>query len=261
MLLYCRPFEEEIMKRLKALPRPTKGLSAVLIGNDPASSSFLKQKERVAHDLGIKFSILRIDEGEPEAHIQGKIGALATDASIGGIILQLPVPALYSRSALIRAIPKEKDIDALREDSSVLPPAVEALKEVLVFLRYDLSSGRVIVVGKGFLVGAPITSWLLKEGAEVIAMDKESFNPALLSTGDLIISGTGVAGLIRGEHIRAGATCIDFGYGRNNGKLSGDFDAETVAPKARYLTPVPGGMGPLLVLELFKNFFTLTQGK
>ena len=262
MILDCRPLAEKILHRLKQKPTTEKSLVAILGGADPASLSFVKQqKEKTAEKLGIRFIVRQFPVTIAPEALGKELEQLALDASVGGIILQLPLPPGFDRDALIEKIPFEKDVDALRGKDLVLPPAAHALKEILDHIHFDLVSARVAVVGRGFLVGAPIAAWLLGKAREVLVMDKDSFDPQKLLAMDLIVSGTGRPGLIRGEHVKPGAVCVDFGYGKTDGGLRGDFDEATVAPRVKYPTPVPGGMGPLLVAKLFENFFTLTDRK
>ncbi len=260
MILDCKPIAEGILDHLAKQPVPQTTLAAVLVGNDPASMSFLKQqKERTAHKLGVRFAIHEFPETATQSMVEEAIEKLGNDTTVGGIILQLPVPKKFDRAALIQKIPIEKDVDALRGSTLVLPPAAGTLMAVLERINFSPKGKTAVVVGRGLLVGEPVAQWLTQEGAEVVVVGRDSFNPAALRRADLIVGGAGAPHLITGDHIRKDAVCIDFGYGKKNGKLAGDFDPTTVAQKAAYLTPTPHGTGPVLVAKLFENFFTLTR--
>ena len=258
MILDCKPIAQKIVDVLLEKPKTHLRLAGLLIGSDPASVSFLKQqKGKTAERLNIHFEVHEFPEAVKEGDILKVIQDLAKDRTVGGIILQLPLPKHLDRAALIQAIPIEKDVDALRNDAIVLPPAAGALKAILETIDFSPSNKKAAVVGKGLLVGAPIAEWLSNEGAMVTAMDKASFDPSVLREADIIVSGAGVAHLIAGDMVKEGALCIDFGYAKKNVVLTGDFDSASVGEKAAYLTPTPGGTGPVLVAKLFENFFTL----
>ncbi len=259
MILDCRPIARNILDRLKQRKVPTQALAGVLITYDLTSVSFLTQKEKIAKELGITFIRKRFAIGIPQRFIEEEVERLVYDEGVGGIILQLPFPEEYDRDSLVALLPQEKDVDALKGAGKVLPPAVGALIEILEHVNFDLGAARVVMVGKGFLVGQPIAAWLQDKAKKIVVMDRDSFAVSKLRNADLIIGGAGVPGLIHGEDIKAGALCVDFGYGKKDAVLQGDFDIPSVSLKASYLTPVPGGTGPVLVAKLFENFFMLAE--
>lgn len=264
---------EKILAELKKKKRPEKTLAAVLVGDNAQSESFLKQKEKIAAELGIKFVIRRLSEKNTQADLMEAIGDLNGDCDVGGVIIQLPLPSFFDRGAAIKAVNVKKDIDALNDNNDlVLSPAVEVVKEILSANNYDLSGKAVAVVGSGgFLIGRPIGKWLEGKCKKNIALDiGGDFNE--LKEADLVICGAGKAGLIKTAMLKDGAALIDFGCsmvketsgerGKEKIRIKGDFDVDSLKASRvalRFFTPTPGGTGPILVAELFKNFYKLNS--
>jgi len=259
---------ERIIERLKSQSKPQKTLAAILVGDNPSSISFLRQKQKIAEELGVNFEIHKFDESISESDLVKKVKEMGESENIGGVIIQLPLPKNFNRENILNAIPKEKDVDALN-GAPVLPPAVEVAREILETINYKLETGKIAVVGLGFLVGRPISEWLKGNPstglrarcAELYLLDiGDSLD--VLKNADLVITGVGKAGLIKPEMLRNGAVIIDFGYDSVNGKISGDFDINNLkANEAEGLTytPTPGGTGPILVAKLFENFYKLNS--
>lgn len=268
---------QEIINELKGKGRPKKILAAILVGNNPASLGFIKQKKKIAQELGIKFQLYQFNETVSEEDLVKEIKKLGDDKKIGGIIIQLPLPVHFNRDRIISAINPQKDIDALNPESKkyVLPPSVEVVKEILQITNYQLRNKVVAVVGaKGILVGRPVSEWLEGRCKKLILLDIGD-DLSRIKEADLVITGVGKAGLIKPEMLKNGAGVIDFGYSfatrintdkhaDSRGKISGDFDANKcqvsdVRCQVSFYTPTPGGTGPILVAELFRNFYILTS--
>lgn len=258
MVINGKEISAGILSSLKKQPKPKKYLAAVLIGENPASISFLKQKERIAEELGVEFKLTSLQENSAENIIIETISNLGQDSECGGIILQLPLPTGLNRRKIINEIPKKKDVDALN-GGDVLPPAVGVVEKILGLQNIELSSVAVAVIGLGALVGAPVSEWLKGKVRELILIDeKDDINA--VKNADVVISGVGKPGMITPEILKENALVIDFGYGMKNGKLSGDFDSSLLTPNSlvpNAYTPVPGGTGPILVAQLFENFYKL----
>lgn len=246
---------EGLLAELKKRPAPKKFLAAVLVGSDPASASFVAQKEKIARILGIDFRVTECLPDVSERELVDAIRAFVDDRACGGIVLQLPLPTHLDRAQVIAAIPLEKDVDALRGGDLVLPPAVGAVQEIL-----KIENLTVAVVGMGFLVGQPIAKWLKGKSKELIALDIGD-DLARLKDADVVILGTGKAGLVKPEMLKNDVLVVDFGYSRDeSGNLRGDFDSShqsLVMSQELAFTPTPGGTGPILVAKLFENFYTL----
>lgn len=250
-----------IIESLKKLPKPQKSFVAVFVGNNPASASFLKQKSKTAQDLGLEFRLEQVPETISEADLEVMIKKIGEDPSVGGMIIQLPLPPKFDQNKIISFLNSKKDVDALVVGTKVLPLAVGVVKDVLTSVNYQLSDKMVGVVGRGALVGRPIAEWLLGKCREVIIFHTKTGLDRIKDC-DLVITGAGKAGLIRPDMLKAGAGVIDFGFDTVDGKIRGDFDTSNIDPRSSILelsfyTPTPGGTGPILVAELFKNFYIL----
>lgn len=263
MIINGKKIAEDILNQLRKQPTPQKALTAVLVGDDPASISFIRQKQKAAERLGVRFEVSRFPAAITAETLAAEAARLGDDTRVGGIIVQLPLPRHIDRDRVLAALPASKDVDALRgPHHGIAPPAVGTLRVILDALKFKLRGVRAVVLGPGFLVGQPIADYL-KGKVDTLQVfgrgaDPETLKEALRKA-DVVISGVGVPGLIRGKVIKKGAVAIDFGYARGLKGLSGDFDFASVAPRASAITPTPGGTGPILVAELFSNFYTLTK--
>ena len=258
MIINGRQIASEILEKLKRRTKPSKILAAVLVGNDPASISFLKQKEKTAALLGINFRLYKFSAQISEKKLKSGIVKLNKNPQIGGIILQLPLPRKINREAVIHVLETKKDVDALRSSQLVLPPVVGVLKTILENIHFNFKNKNAVVIGRGILVGEPIAKWLRGRAKKLTVFHSRFFDKKILKKADLVISGVGKAGLILGGDIKKGSVIIDFGYSFGQGKVSGDFDFESCRKKARFITPTPGGTGPILVAKLFENYYQLT---
>ncbi|MBI4086060.1 MAG: bifunctional 5,10-methylenetetrahydrofolate dehydrogenase/5,10-methenyltetrahydrofolate cyclohydrolase [Candidatus Liptonbacteria bacterium] len=273
----------EILDGLKSLPKPEKFLAGVLVGDNPASLNFLKQKEKTAKELDVDFRLYTFPTDIKNDDLRAEVRKIAEHKTCGGVVLQLPLPAHLNRHYILNAIPREKDVDVLGERAvgaffagrnPVLPPAVGTVEKVCQVSGIKLQDTKVAIVGLGILVGAPIATWIMEKGKEVYLLHKGS-GFETLKIADLVISGVGKAGLITPDMLKAEAGVIDFGYSetktsrtdagltRTNAetkKISGDFDAETLSLShvaLSFYTPTPGGTGPILVAKLLENFYKL----
>lgn len=262
MMIDGRKIANELIARLKESPAPKKFLAAVIVGGDAASVSFINQKEKVAKELGVDFRIEKHGADVTENALIGTLANLGEDKDCGGIILQLPLPAHMNRESVIEAIPIEKDVDVLRGGDLVLSPAIGVVEEILKIKNYQLKTARAAVVGLGFLVGKPIVAWLAGKVKQLIALDIGD-DLARLKDADVVVLGTGKAGLVKPEMLKDGALVIDFGYSRApDGELHGDFDSTNLINQPTNqltYTPTPGGTGPILVAKLFENFYRVER--
>ncbi len=260
----CRKIAEEIIERLKSRPRPEKTMVAVLAGENPASLSFLKQKQKIAGQLGINFKIYGFPEKINGNDLKKEIEKISSLKEVGGIIIQLPLPSHLNRDLILSAVPAKKDVDVLAGHNQVLPPPIGVVKEILSNQKLSLKPLKVAVIGQGFLIGKPITDWIKDKCQKLYVLDEgDDFN--ILKQADLIISGVGKAGLFNIEDLNENATIIDFGYGIDeNGKIKGDFNPSQLSnfpanQSSISYTPTPGGTGPILIAKLFENFYELNN--
>lgn len=256
----------KILDELKTKPTPKKFLAVFVVGENAATESFIKQKEKIAKELGVDFRIYQYSEKTTSDQLRKEVHKITDAKRCGGAIIQLPLPEHINALYVANAIPAQKDIDLLGERmrgafyngrSEILPPSVETVR--IILQNQNISEDNinmVAVVGQGFLVGKPITHYFLQKIPKVIALDKGDDFSTLKEAG-LVITGTGVPGLIQGDMLKKAAGVIDFGYGTDEkGDVSGDVDVNSLKDVTFY-TPTPGGTGPILVAALFKNFFSV----
>jgi methylenetetrahydrofolate dehydrogenase (NADP+)/methenyltetrahydrofolate cyclohydrolase len=253
------------LKKLIGDRQPPLGLAAIVVGDDPGLKTFVKLKKKVADELGVLFSVYEFKEAEVE-DLKKTMAWLAQDDGVHGIFVELPLPVSISQEEILGMIPESKDVDVISSalqkkyyanDILLLPPAVGALDYLFENLDVDVKGKKVAVFGQGMLVGQPITHWLKKFGAEVSVIDEHTKNSEDYSLkADIVISGVGKPGLITGDMITDKAIVVDYGYSPEG---KGDVHLESVVPKAAVLTPVPGGMGPLVIAATFANLVALAM--
>ncbi|MBI2642418.1 MAG: bifunctional 5,10-methylenetetrahydrofolate dehydrogenase/5,10-methenyltetrahydrofolate cyclohydrolase [Candidatus Wildermuthbacteria bacterium] len=253
---------------LKLEPQ-TKGkslkLAVVLVGDSEVSKKYIAEKRKAAERLGILFSLSVLPKEVSQEELEKKVEELSSDSS--GVVVQLPLPQHIKAEGVLDKIPPEKDVDVLSTKSfelfkqgklGILPPTVKAISLLLEALGVPLQNKRVVIVGKGRLVGLPLSIWFSQKGVTPVVVDKSTPNiMEVTKTADILISATGKAGLIKGDMVKEGAVIIDAGTSVESGDTKGDVDFESVSKKASFITPVPGGVGPLTVACLLDNLVTL----
>ncbi len=249
----------QLKKEFKKLPQLTVG--AVLVGGNAASLSFIKQKAKMAEKSGTGFKVFKFSSRIAAARLKREILKLNNNKNINGIIVQLPLPKHVNPDKILAAINPKKDVDALSKRPLVLAPTAGAVDYVFKKYKINFKNQSILIIGRGRLVGQPVYKWLAKENKQVKVIDIRQKNQLtkLARKADIIISGAGKAGLIKGDAVKKGAVLIDFGFDKSGGKIMGDFDFESCAKKEKLITPVPGGMGPIMVAMLFKNLITLAR--
>jgi len=267
MIVDGKALAEEIKKELKNnLADRNLRLDVVWVGDDPVSAKYVERKKKVGEELGVEVIVHNLMADIAQADLETEIEKLNNDGEVDGIIIQLPLPAQIETQKILDLISPNKDIDALGKETRVLSPIVGAIKEIFEHNNVDLRNKKIIVVGNGKLVGRPISLWLTQEGHDVSVIDVETKNPdEILKQADIIISGVGKPGLITPDKIRDGVVLIDAGTADlpagkagSGGQLRGDADP-ACAEKCSLFTPVPGGVGPLTVVMLFKNLLELNK--
>ncbi|MDP2598943.1 MAG: bifunctional 5,10-methylenetetrahydrofolate dehydrogenase/5,10-methenyltetrahydrofolate cyclohydrolase [Candidatus Liptonbacteria bacterium] len=293
MIIDGKKISSGIIARLKSQPgfgkliesKAKRFFAGVLVGEDPASLNFLKQKARVAEELGIEFRLYKLDAKITTDDLRHEIGRLAGPKNCGGFIVQLPLPENVNRHYALNAIPKEKDVDLLGEAAlgafytgrhNIVPPSVGTVEEIIKISGKNLRELTVVMMGAGFLIGKPVGFWLQDKVAELTVVDRNAkYLRAKLKDADIVISGAGVPNLFSSDDLKDDALVIDFGFNPstpsiNSGQAGsgqvknvvGDFDPESKVKgqksKVDY-TPTPGGTGPILVAKLFENFYELNR--
>jgi methylenetetrahydrofolate dehydrogenase (NADP+)/methenyltetrahydrofolate cyclohydrolase len=254
-----------IIGDLKKRPKPEKFMAVILVGNDPISVNFIKQKEKAAEELGIDFRLYNFLESLNNDELRGEVRKIAEHKTCGGVIVQLPLPEHINKNYILNVVPRKKDIDVIGERAlgafytgrnPVLPSAVSTVDAVCRAAGIKYQDVKIAVVGLGFLIGKPVSVWLMGKAKELMLLDKLS-DLSIIKSVDIVISGAGQVGLLKPGMLKDGAGVIDFGYSMENGKISGDLDASGDLSKLSFYTPTPGGTGPISVTKLFENFYGL----
>lgn len=286
MLIDGKAIAEDILEKLEKEPRRGAFLVAITAGERAASASFLKRKEETAKRLGVEFRLHTLATSSTTDDVVHTVRAYIADPACGGIVVQFPLPPQVSRAEVLSELPLTKDVDVLGNQatrafrnhfSQATPPSIATLTRIVDHLARAEQSGeagsdplmqawlakrRVAVVGaKGFLVGTPVAEWLEGRVASLARIDLGD-NRAMLKEADLVITTTGQPRSLRAPELKEGAVVIDFGYALEDEKLMGDLDtSDTAALEKKKITytPTPGGTGPILVAQLFENFFRLNR--
>jgi len=259
---------EELKKEREAIPKKIR-LAVVLVGDNPASLSFIKQKEKIAQELNIDFRLYQYPETIKTKELRKKVSEICRVTFNRGVVVQLPLPASINSQVVLNAILTLKDPDILSEKNLggfyvnrliVLPPVIEAIKFLLKKYQIPIEGKIVLLIGRGQLVGKPAALWFINQRATVIVANSKTQNlQDLIKMADIIVSSAGVPNLITGEMVKQGVVIFDSAVVSEAGKLKGDSDFDSLQDKAALLTPVPGGLGPLTVAFLFKNLLELVK--
>ena len=272
MIIDGKQVFRKVLKELKEeiwLKNLKLRLAAVLVSSNPGIKKFVELKGKAAGEVGIDYDIYEFPETTPEDVLRNEVRKISGDDNNDGVLVELPIPKGINAQSVLNEIPLKKDIDALSQEaqnkfysskSVILPPAVEAVKTVLEFYNYDVKGKKAAVFGYGLLVGKPVAHWLSQNGANVSVIDEYTEDPRKYSLeADIIISGVGKPELVGGDMVKEGAAVIDFGYENKDGRMVGDFKFDEVAPKTSLITPVPGGIGPVVVASVLKNLVKLNS--
>ena len=261
MIVDGKKIRDEILSELKVNFASIGGatLAVVWVGGDKATAKFVEYKKKVAETIGVKLKIFEYEDTIIQADLEQELKRLTIDSDINGIIIQLPLPKQIDSVKIMALIPPAKDVDALSPESTVVSPVVATVAEILKRYRVNLAKNKFVVVGKGKLVGRPVAVWLASEGAEVSILDSQTKDITTpLKQADVIISGIGRPGFITPKLIKNGVVLLDAGTSEQTGRLAGDIDP-ACAKKASLFTPVPGGIGPIVLAMLFKNLWKLSH--
>lgn len=240
------------------------GLHVVLVGDDPASAVYVRNKEAAADRANIAGAVHRLPQDASEAAVLGLVQELNAQADVDGILVQFPVPAQVSQAAVLRVIDPDKDVDGLHAVNvgrlwAGLPGLVactpSGCMRLLAEQGVELSGQRAIIIGRSNLVGKPMAALLLQQDATVtLAHSRTAELSRRCREADVVIAAVGRAKIVTAEFIKPGAVVIDVGMNRDEGgKLCGDVDFDAVRPLAKAITPVPGGVGPMTIAMLLGN--------
>ena len=248
----------------------TPGLAVILVGDDPASRIYVNNKKKACADVGFYSEEITLSADTTEEELLKAVHELNNRKDIHGILCQLPLPKPLSDKTVIEAISPQKDVDAFHAtnvghimigDYSFLPCTPAGVMELLARSGVEIEGKTCVVVGRSNIVGKPMAMLLLqKNGTVTICHSRTQNLKEVCRTADILVAAVGVAKFIKADMVKPGAAVIDVGMDRDeNGKLCGDVDFDNVEPIAGYITPVPGGVGPMTIAMLMKN--TLTAAK
>ena len=256
---------DNLKKEVEKLERPL-GLAVIQIGDDEASNVYVRQKEKMAKELGMDFRHLKFPKDSKQYEIVEEIMELNNDDSIDGILVQMPIPKHLDSQFIQNKISYLKDVDGLTDINAgmlmhnkdgLVPCTPEGIIELLKYYNIEIKGKNVTIVGRSDLVGKPLASLMTNNDATVTLCHSKTKNLNLFTkNADILVVAVGKAKLIKKDQIKDGAVIIDVGINRQeDGKLCGDVDFEDVKEKASYITPVPGGVGQMTVACLAKNTY------
>lgn len=261
-----RQLREEVAQRVTALKARgiTPGLAVVLVGDNPASQVYVRNKVKACHDTGMHSVLEQYPATLTEAELLTRVEALNGDPSIHGILVQLPLPAHIDAQKVIEAISPAKDVDGFHIASAgalmtgmpgFWPCTPYGCMKMLESIRYDLRGKHAVVIGRSNIVGKPMALMLLGQDATVtICHSRTADLKAQTLQADVIVAAVGRRNVLTADMVKPGAVVIDVGMNRNDeGKLCGDVDFDGVKEVAGWITPVPGGVGPMTITMLMVN--------
>ncbi|MEF7437183.1 bifunctional methylenetetrahydrofolate dehydrogenase/methenyltetrahydrofolate cyclohydrolase FolD [Paenibacillus lautus] len=252
----------EVEQLSKQNVRP--GLAVVLVGDDPASHVYVRNKEKACHDLGFYSEVHRLPADSSQDEVLALVDKLNAQESIHGILVQLPLPKHIQEKAVIDAIAVEKDVDGFHPvnvgnlvigDDSLLPCTPAGVIEMIKRTGIEIAGKHAVVIGRSNIVGKPVSLLLQRENATVTMCHSRTGNMAEVARqADILVVAIGRANMIDASYVKPGAVVIDVGMNRlENGKLAGDVDFESVKAVSGPITPVPGGVGPMTITMLMQN--------
>lgn len=246
------------------------GLAVVIVGNNPASRVYVNSKKKACEEVGFQSYEYALDENTTQEQLLDLVDVLNRDSKINGILVQLPLPKHIDETAIINAISSEKDVDAFHPenvgkimigDYSFLPCTPAGVMDLIASTGVEISGKNCVVIGRSNIVGKPMAMLLLhKSGTVTICHSKTQNLAEICCQADILVVAIGKANFVTGDMIKEGAVVIDVGMNRlENGKLCGDVEFESAEKKAGFITPVPGGVGPMTIATLMRNALTAAK--
>lgn len=269
----------EVRKKLKSEiqafiseTNTTPGLAVILVGNNPASAVYVKNKHKACLEVGINSYEITMPEETGEDELLSKIEELNNDASVHGILVQLPLPKHISEEKVINKISPDKDVDAFHPANvgkivsgkyDFIPCTPAGIMELLHFYNVDISGKECVVIGRSNIVGKPMALLLLAEnGTVTVCHSRTKELKEVTRRADILVVAVGKANFVSADMVKPGAVVIDVGINRKeDGKLCGDVNFEEASAIASKITPVPGGVGPMTITMLLKNTLTAAKKK
>lgn len=248
------------------------GLAVILVGSNPASQIYVKNKVKACEEVGIKSYGYYLNEDITEEELLTLIDTLNNDKNVNGILVQLPLPFHFSEKRVLEAINPLKDVDGfsainagklmIGDKSALLPCTPSGVMELIRLSGIDIKGKNAVVVGRSNIVGKPVSLMLLAQDATVtITHSKTTDLASITKTADILVAAVGKPKMITASMVKKGAIVIDVGINRVDGKVVGDVDYDSVAEVASYITPVPGGVGPMTIAMLLHNTYLAAQNQ
>ncbi len=237
-------------------------LAIILVGDNDASLTYIKKKQQAGEKIGVSVDVYKLDKNSSTAKIVRKVKAIQKKY-LSGIIVQLPLPKKLDDSKILNAIRPDLDVDLMTytnwgklamAENRLEPPTPAAILEVLKFHKINLTGKYVVVIGRGWLIGKPLTNLLMQQPVTITVCGKSTKNlPKFTKQADIIITAVGKHNLLRKNMVKTGVIIIDAGFSSVNGKIAGDVNVKEVEKIAKLVTPTPGGIGPITVAKLMAN--------
>lgn len=264
--------KEDVAKKVSELKLQgiEPSLAVILVGNDPASQVYVNNKKKACEFCGIRSLEYLLPENTTQEELEELVEKLNKDKSVNGILCQLPLPKYLDEKSVINLIKPEKDVDAFHPentghimigDFNFLPCTPAGVMEMLHYEGISLDGKNCVVIGRSNIVGKPMAMLMLKENATVTICHSHTKNLVdIVKQADIVVAAVGIPKFVKADMIKDGAVVIDVGINRGeDGKLCGDVDFDECEKKAGYITPVPGGVGPMTISTLMKNTVTAAQ--
>ena len=266
--------KNNIENNFYALKRPAPKLVVILVGNNPASQVYVAGKAKACSQVGISSQIYHLEENITEEQLKKVINDLNKDKTVNGILLQLPLPDHINENKMIELISPEKDVDGLtktnlgkllsNDESGLFGCTPSGIIELLKYYKIDLKGKDVVIINRSLLVGKPLALMFLKENATVTICHSKTKNlKEKTLNADIVVVAVGKKKFLTEDMVKDGAIVVDVGINRDEEtkKICGDVDFENVSKKASFITPVPGGVGPMTIAMLLKNTYITTLRK
>lgn len=242
------------------------GLAVVIVGSNPASQVYVRNKMKACENVGFYSENIELDENISEEELLQEINKLNKNDRINGILVQLPLPSHINELKIIDSISPEKDVDGFHvanigkmvigDETGFLSCTPYGIMQLLEEYKIEIAGKDAVIIGRSNIVGKPMALMLIQKGATVQVCNSRTKDlRKKLNDADIIIVAAGVPKLLKKEDVKEGAVVIDVGINRVDGKICGDVDYEEVVERASYITPVPGGVGPMTIASLIKNTF------
>ncbi|MDD4178792.1 MAG: bifunctional methylenetetrahydrofolate dehydrogenase/methenyltetrahydrofolate cyclohydrolase FolD [Candidatus Margulisbacteria bacterium] len=258
------------VEAMAAKGRRRPKLSVILVGDDPASQTYVRNKERACKEVGMESEIIRLPADAKQKELLAQITRLNNDKNVDGVLVQLPIPKGLNEVEAVNAVLAEKDVDGLNpvnmgrlvkgEDPMFVSCTPQGIMEMIKTTGVEIKGKEAVVVGRSNIVGKPVAMLLLHQHATVtICHSRTKDLGEVTRRADILIAAVGSPGIIHGSMVKEGALVIDVGTNRVGEKLVGDVDYESAKNRAAFISPVPGGVGPMTIAMLLRNTLKAAQ--